>query len=170
MRLRGAPKRELGDERPLAGVTGELVEGWRRLAALFPGARRVMVPPWNRIAAPVTAALPALGYRGVSTFAARCRRDAAPGLVRANTHIDIVDWRGTRGFAGAAAAIGAAVGASRRRGVPARRTLASRPGCSPTISRTTTPVGSSLMASSHALGVILRYGGSMPTKRSERGA
>jgi hypothetical protein len=115
----GAPKRELGD-RALAEVTGELQDGWRRLASLFPAARPVMVPPWNRIDGSVTAALPALGYRGLSTFAARVRREAQPGLVEANTHIDIVDWPGTRRFVGDGAAIGAAAAhlAARREGVP----------------------------------------------------
>ncbi len=104
----GAPKRELGCRTPVA-VADELREGWRRLTALLPAARPVMVPPWNRIDDSVVAALPALGYRGLSRFAARASRDARPGLIEANTHVDIVDWPGTRQFAGDAAALGAAI-------------------------------------------------------------
>ncbi len=105
----GTPKRELGDERPRERVTDELAAGWARLVTLFPAARNVMVPPWNRIDSRVAAALPALGYRGLSTFTARARPLAAPGLVQCNTHVDIVDWPGTRRFVGEEAAIGAAV-------------------------------------------------------------
>ena len=114
----GAAKRELGPDRPLAAVADELRAGWRRLAALLPDARPVMVPPWNRIDPVVAGALAGLGYRGLSTFAARARREAAPGLVVANSHIDIFDWTGARDFVGEARAIGGALAhlAARRTG------------------------------------------------------
>ncbi len=114
----GADKAELGDHRPVAAVAAELAAGRDRLATLFGTAPLpVLVPPWNRIAAGVVAALPALGFRGLSTIGAR-HAGEAPALVRANTHIDIIDWPGTRGFIGEAAALGAALDhlAARRAG------------------------------------------------------
>lgn len=56
----------------------------------------VLVPPWNRIGADMAAALPALGYAGLSTFGPRTAPDAAPGLAQVNTHLDPIFWRGTR--------------------------------------------------------------------------
>jgi hypothetical protein len=100
-------KAELGADRDLPAIGRELADGWDRLAALF-GARPlpVMVPPWNRIAPAVTAALPGWGYRGLSAWKPR---RAAAGLTVANTHIDIVDWPGTRGFVGDDTALAQAV-------------------------------------------------------------
>ncbi len=84
-------KTELGDARPLAAVTEELQRGWQRLSALYgKRALRVVVPPWNRIADGVTAALPGLGYIGLSIDRPRENKD--DGLIRANTHIDIINW------------------------------------------------------------------------------
>ena len=68
----------------------------------------VLAPPWNRIAPEVTALLPSLGFRGLSTFKPRAARDAAPGLLQVNTHADIIDWQ-TRAFAGDDLALGAVV-------------------------------------------------------------
>ncbi len=69
----------------------------------------VLVPPWNRISAPqLVAHLAAAGYRGLSTFGPRRALHAAPGLVMVNTHVDIIDWRGTRGFVGEDLALGQA--------------------------------------------------------------
>ncbi|MPY71153.1 MAG: hypothetical protein GEU92_13820 [Alphaproteobacteria bacterium] len=105
----GEKKAELGPHRPPAEIAAELVKGWLALAELF-GARLLpaLVPPWNRIGAALVPALPALGYAALSTFEPRSAREAAPGLIAVNTHVDIVDWPGTRAFCGDAAAIGAA--------------------------------------------------------------
>ena len=43
--------------------------------------------------------LPKLGYGGLSGFAGRAARAATPGLRQANTHVDPIDWHGTRGLA-----------------------------------------------------------------------
>lgn len=115
----GAKKIELGGARPRAAVLEELSRGRALLAALFDdSAGTVLVPPWNRIAEDLLPALPALGYRGLSTFRPRGAAQAAPGLAQVNTHVDILRWRPSRGFVGEAAALSALVGhlAARRGG------------------------------------------------------
>ncbi len=78
----------------------------------------VLVPPWNRISRDVAAALPGLGFRRLSLFGPRRPEDAVSGVVRVNVHVDIVDWRGGRGYVGDEAALGgiAAHLETRRRG------------------------------------------------------
>lgn len=113
----GAKKTEF----PAGGEAGEaiarLAAGRERLEALA-GARMVaaLAPPWNRIDEALLPRLAGAGLRGLSRYGAR----GAPvtGLVQVNTHADIIDWRGSRGFAGEAVALGLAVRhlAARRRG------------------------------------------------------
>jgi hypothetical protein len=91
------PKAELGADRPLADIARELAQGWDHLGQLFARPLPVMVPPWNRIAAEVRAELTGWGYRGLSTFKPR---RVAGSLIEANTHLDIIDWGGTRSFWG----------------------------------------------------------------------
>lgn len=90
----GEKAQELGPHRPLARVTAELAAGRAHLAALH-GARFVpmLVPPWNRIAPGVVAALPGLGFAALSVFGPA--RPAPLPLI--NTQVDLIDWRGTRG-------------------------------------------------------------------------
>ncbi len=114
----GAKKCELTLMRPAATVIAELIAGRTRLAGLFGDRfRPVLVPPWNRIDAGLVAQLPAAGFRGLSTYAPRPAAFAGPGLKQANGHVDPIDWRGTRGFAGTAPALTALVRhlAARRR-------------------------------------------------------
>lgn len=95
----GEGKAELGLHRPINQTLGELSAGWLALGRVFGDAwLKVMVPPYNRIAPSLAAALPAAGYTGLSTYEAR--RDTPPGLVQVNTHVDIMDWVHTRGFLG----------------------------------------------------------------------
>ena len=103
----GAAKAELGPERPPAYVLGELARGWLALDQVFgtTGWMHALVPPHNRIAPPLAAALPQAGYVGLSAgLGPRAR--GARGVV--NAHVDIMDW-GTRRFAGEAVALGALV-------------------------------------------------------------
>ena len=88
---------ELGPGRAPEQVLGELARGFEGLGRAF-GARfaPVLVPPWNRIAAPLLPALPGIGLRGVSTFGPRARAEARPGLRQVNCHVDPIDWRGGR--------------------------------------------------------------------------
>jgi hypothetical protein len=114
-----AKKSELGPERALALRLDELQRGAARMAALFgPLVLPVLAPPWNRIGADLAAALPGIGIAGLSCYNARPARLAAPGLVQANTHVDIVDWHANKRFLGAAGALALATGhlAARRLG------------------------------------------------------
>ncbi|MEL6451145.1 MAG: polysaccharide deacetylase family protein [Pseudomonadota bacterium] len=80
-----------------SGAVPEAARALDTASALFGTALTPMfVPPWNRINAQVMAALPALGYRALSTFGARTAPLAAPGLTQINTHIDPIWWRGSR--------------------------------------------------------------------------
>lgn len=92
----GAKKSEFGPERPVQAAMADIAGGWEKLA-IFGRRVPVFVPPWNRIAAPVAARLPELGFRAVSAFG---DRTAADGILRLNTHVDPVAWRGGRGFGG----------------------------------------------------------------------
>jgi len=92
-------KAEFRAHRPLSEILTEAGQGKARLQALFGDALRPMfVPPWNRIAPEVTAGLPPLGYRALSTATPRRSPMAAPGLAQVNTHLDPIDWRGSRGL------------------------------------------------------------------------
>ena len=104
-------KAELGDDRALWDIARELADGRGRMFDIFgeDGWTETMVPPWNRIDEPVTALLPGLGFHGLSTFRAREAVQPAPGLTAVNTHIDIVDWDGDRGYAGDQATLSAAI-------------------------------------------------------------
>ncbi len=94
-------KIELGLHRPAMIVLGELGTGWLALERLF-GNRplSVMVPPWNRIAPALVPTLPEIGFTGLSTFGARPRAQPVRGLRQINTHVDLIDWKAERGFAG----------------------------------------------------------------------
>lgn len=91
----GAKKSEFGRTRAAGQM--ELLQARDRMAALF-GDRvlPVFVPPWNRLDPSFLPVLSESGYRGVSTYTPRRAALAAPGLVQINTHIDPIDWRGTR--------------------------------------------------------------------------
>jgi hypothetical protein len=99
----GASKAELGPHRPIAQILGELARGQMVLDRLFDDWLRVLVPPHNRIASPLAAALPQAGYAGLSTY--NPRRGTTPRLTQVNTHVDIMNWV-TRAFGGSAEAIG----------------------------------------------------------------
>jgi hypothetical protein len=96
----GAPKSELGGERPLQQRLDELRLGRERLRALFgPRALGVLVPPWNRIAPDLVPLLPGIGVHGLSVTGAR-RPAPVPGLRLVNVHADLIEWQGSRGFFG----------------------------------------------------------------------
>ncbi|MNH82836.1 hypothetical protein D3C73_352250 [compost metagenome] len=88
-------KQELGLHRGEEAVLARLAEGLERIAGLF-GDRAVplLVPPWNRIAPALLGHLPSLGYVALSVFGPE--REGTP-VKLVNTHVDIIDWKGTRG-------------------------------------------------------------------------
>ncbi len=87
-------KQELGSHRPAALVLAELATGFGKLSALYGEAMLPMlVPPWNRIAPDLLSLLPRIGLRTLSVFGAEKDR----GLPELNTHVDVMDWHGTRG-------------------------------------------------------------------------
>lgn len=99
-------KMELGLQRPAMVVLGDLGTGWMALERVFGRkALPVLVPPWNRIAPPLVPTLPEIGFRGLSTFGARTRPEPVRGLRQINTHVDLIDWKGTRGFVGVESAL-----------------------------------------------------------------
>ncbi|MDW4499711.1 polysaccharide deacetylase family protein [Sulfitobacter sp. D35] len=115
----GAKKAEFGY--PRAEGHAELSHGLDRARALF-GDRLlpVFVPPWNRIDAGFEPMLPTLGYVALSTYGPR--RPASPGLQRLNTHVDPIDWRGTRSLVDPERLI-----RDTARAIDARRTCATDP-------------------------------------------
>jgi len=106
----GSPKSELGPARPLAARLADLAAGRARLAS-WVGARLlpVLVPPWNRIGDDLIDALPAAGFRAFSTFRPRPAPCPRAGLLQVNTHLDLIDWAGTRRFVGEGAALAAVI-------------------------------------------------------------
>lgn len=104
----GEKKTEFPAAEPTEQALARLQHGWAQLQG--PAAVQVLVPPWNRIG---STRLPGLlaqaGYRGLSRFGARARGTALAGLVQVNTHVDIIDWHGTRGFVGEDRALHAAL-------------------------------------------------------------
>ena len=126
-----APAGERKSEYPAGRVApGELRAGRERLEAIFGGrVLPVFVPPWNRMGEDAAAALPAAGYEAVSGYRGR---PECP-LPRLDTHVDLIDWRRGRRFAGVEAVLGALVAAlgARRRAEDRRDLPGSRSPCLP---------------------------------------
>ena len=102
----GEKKMELGGHRPAMIVLGEMATGWLALERVFASrALAVMVPPWNRIAPALLPSLPEIGFVGLSAFGPRSRPEPARRLRQVNAHVDLIDWRGERGFVGEANAL-----------------------------------------------------------------
>ncbi len=85
--------------RPTAALR-RLTRGRQRLAGLFgPRFTPVLAPPWNRIDPALAQLAGRSGWRALSGFG------EAPAAGWINTHLDPIDWRGTRGFVGEAGAL-----------------------------------------------------------------
>jgi len=90
----GEKKQELGLHRGLDVVLKQLRDGKEKLAGLYGDQFcNMLVPPWNRIAPEVIAHLPGLGLAGLSTFGP----EQELPIKAINTHVDVIDWKGTRG-------------------------------------------------------------------------
>ena len=88
-------KQELGGPRLEEAVLNELYEGFLKLKDLYPTRFLTMlVPPWNRIDKSLVPKLPALGFESLSTYG-RVRGESPLAVV--NSHVDLMDWHGTRG-------------------------------------------------------------------------
>ena len=93
----GEKKAEFGH--PRDGLVADATKALTRMRELFgPGFLEIFVPPWNRIDPSLVTFLGDIGYRGLSTFTSRKFRQAAPGLVQINTHIDPIHWRAGGGL------------------------------------------------------------------------
>jgi hypothetical protein len=104
----GQKKQELGGNRTLAKALEDLSAAQRRMAQLF-GHRfvPVLVPPWNRISPEIVPHLPGLGFTALSCFGSVRLKAPLPVI---NTHVDLIDWRGTRGCRDHAALVGDLLG------------------------------------------------------------
>lgn len=116
-RAAGGRKSEYPPGRSPAMVEAEIAAGQARLKALFgPCARSVLVPPWNRFAGEYLPLLPAAGIDGLSAMASEGPAAVLPrGVVGLDVHVDLVAWRGDRGFVGTAPALASLVGQLRAR-------------------------------------------------------
>jgi hypothetical protein len=113
---RGEKKAEFRLDRPLDVMVTDAQAGMARLRSVFgDNMRQMFVPPWNRIAPEMAKQLPKLGYRILSTTTPRKSRLVAPGLEQINTHLDPIDWRGSRGLISADALIAQTAGLLRDR-------------------------------------------------------
>jgi hypothetical protein len=107
-------KSEYPDGRGTAIVAAEVAAGRARLRALFgPSALPLFVPPWNRFAPALLPVLAESGMAGLSTMAGRRPAALPAGLAALDVHVDVVDWRGDRGFVGTAAALSRLIGCLR---------------------------------------------------------
>ena len=97
----GEKEAEFGDHRVRSIIQNELRMGWEKLQS-FERLAPVFVPPWNRMTDDLNVYLASIGFCGVSQFTPRKAEIAKGGLRQVNTHVDIINWRTTRGFAGEA--------------------------------------------------------------------
>jgi hypothetical protein len=106
----GEKKTEFPGHEPADAALGRLSAAREHLLRLA-GERSlpVLAPPWNRLPRELVARLPAAGFRGLSGFGARAAAEPVPGLRQVNAHVDIIAWRGSRGFAGEEEALAQAV-------------------------------------------------------------
>jgi predicted glycosyltransferase len=112
----GEKKAEFGAHRSpdiMAAQAEKALHAAREL--LGPRLLPVFVPPWNRISRDLVPLLPRSGFRGLSTFTDRKAAYPAEGIVQINTHVDPIDWHGTRSLADPALIVASLAGAIERR-------------------------------------------------------
>lgn len=93
----GEKKAEFGSHRPVRLMAQE-AEGALISARVALGSKLlpVFVPPWNRISPDLVRLLPDLGYAALSTFRDWDNHAPVKDLLQINTHIDPIDWHGSR--------------------------------------------------------------------------
>ena len=102
----GQKKSEFPDGRQDTDITADLLAGQQVIDG-FSRHCNLFVPPWNRAGEAMPALLASLGFAGISQFGPSGASEAAPGLRRLNTHVDVISWKTTRGFIGLEAAVDA---------------------------------------------------------------
>lgn len=115
-RAEGGKKSEYPEGRSAKVVGVEIAAGRARLRALF--GRRIVpifVPPWNRFAPEFLPRLVENGIAALSTMAHPSGPDLPAGVVAIDVHVDLVDWRGNRGFVGTRPALDGLIGQLRAR-------------------------------------------------------
>ena len=107
---RGGNKSEFPTSRPRVEIAADLTRGRARLRAMF-GERAlpVLAPPWNRLDPATMPLLAECGIGAVSRIKPRPSAWPAAFVFAANVHVDLVAWRGGRGFVGEAEALGGIV-------------------------------------------------------------
>lgn len=106
----GAKKSEYPSMEPVKSMLERLIEARIRLESIAGSSvLPVLAPPWNRLAASILPYLPPAGFKGFSAYGPRSAEYPAHGLKQVNTHVDLIDWKGTRGFAGEEAVLAQAV-------------------------------------------------------------
>jgi len=116
-------KSEFSGDRPSAQISFDLCAGRARLSELFAAqALPVLVPPWNRFDDCFLELLYGCGLNGISRSLPRRSRRPTPGVIEANVQVDLVAWKGGRGFIGEEAALGGLLShlRSRRAGAVSR--------------------------------------------------
>ncbi|MEE7490079.1 glycosyltransferase [Methylobacterium oryzae] len=90
----GEKRAEFGAHRPLDTLVADAAAGLRIARQRLPEGSLlpVFVPPWNRVAPELAAALSDLGYRGLSAVPG----PSIPVLRRLDATLDPIDWRGSR--------------------------------------------------------------------------
>lgn len=96
---KGEKAAEFGLHRELEEIENDLKVGSSKMAP-FVSCLPIFVPPWNRMSDTLNDGLAELGFEGVSQHAPRKAKRARGGLCQVNTHVDIINWRTTRGFVG----------------------------------------------------------------------
>jgi hypothetical protein len=112
----GEKKAEFGAHRPLAVMAEEAKQALQAMRGKL--GRKLLpafVPPWNRIAPELARRLPDLGFQALSTFNDRKAAYPVEGLLQVNTHVDPIDWHGTRSLADQALIISNLAAAIERR-------------------------------------------------------
>jgi hypothetical protein len=93
-------KAEFGRHRPAHECACDAAQALALARAAFGASLRpVFVPPWNRMAPELAPALREIGFAAVSGFDNGRQFASREPLPRLDTHIDPIDWRGTRGLA-----------------------------------------------------------------------
>ena len=91
----GDKKTEFPESEDEDVALARLASGRARLAALAgPAFVPVLAPPWNRFKRALVRRLREVGLYGLSCYGVRSHP------TEINTHVDIIDWRGSRGFGG----------------------------------------------------------------------